>query len=106
MNERFELAEIARRAAVNERSYLEFLRRESMSAGLYVLEAGDVDAQSPHNEDELYFVLGGEASLEIDGDVQPVTAGSAAFVAAHVPHRFVDITRRLEVLVFFAPAET
>lgn len=106
MNERFELAEIASRAAASTRPYLEFLRRDSMSAGLYVLQPGDVDAQSPHSEDELYFVLGGEASLEIDGDVQPVTAGSAAFVAASVPHCFVDIRERLEVLVFFAPAET
>jgi mannose-6-phosphate isomerase-like protein (cupin superfamily) len=106
MNERFELAEIARRAAANDRPYFEFLRRDAMSAGLYVLEPGDVDAQKPHNEDELYFVLGGAASLDIDGDVQPVVAGSAAFVASHVPHRFVDIRERLEVLVFFAPAET
>jgi mannose-6-phosphate isomerase-like protein (cupin superfamily) len=106
VNERFELSDIARRAGASGPPYLEFLRRASMSAGLYVLEPGDLDAQQPHNEDELYFVLTGRASLDIDGDRQPVSAGSAAFVAAHVPHRFVDIRERLEVLVFFAPAET
>ena len=32
--------------------------------------------------------------------------GSVLFVARTVPHRFHDITERLSVLVFFAPAET
>ena len=86
--------------------YLEFLRRDSLSCGLYVLEAGADDPQEPHQEDEVYLVLGGRARLEVAGRDQPVGPGSVVFVARTVPHRFADITERLSVLVFFAPAES
>ena len=86
--------------------YLEFLRRDSMSCGLYVLEAGADDPQEPHQEDEVYLVLAGRARLDVAGRDHPVGPGSVLFVAGTVPHRFHDITERLSVLVFFAPAET
>jgi mannose-6-phosphate isomerase-like protein (cupin superfamily) len=86
--------------------YLEFLRRDSMSCGLYVLEAGAADPQEPHQEDEVYVVLGGRGRLLVGDDDRPVGPGSVAFVARTVPHRFHDVTERLSLLVFFAPAES
>jgi mannose-6-phosphate isomerase-like protein (cupin superfamily) len=97
------------RAEVQRRTgelYLEFLRRDSMSCGLYVLEAGADDPQEPHQEDEVYLVLAGRARLEVAGRDHPVGPGSVLFVARTVPHRFHGITERLSVLVFFAPAES
>ena len=86
--------------------YLEFLRRGMFSAGLYRLGAGATDNQSPHREDEIYYVVAGRAELEVEGDRSPVGPGSIAFVAAGAEHRFVDIGEDLEVLVFFAPPES
>ena len=86
--------------------YLEFLRRDSMSCGLYVLEAGATDPQEPHQEDEVYVVLSGQAWLRAGDRDDPVGPGSVHFVARTIPHRFHDITQRLSVLVFFAPAES
>jgi mannose-6-phosphate isomerase-like protein (cupin superfamily) len=97
------------RAEVQHRTgelYLEFLRRDSMSCGLYVLEAGAQDPQEPHQQDEVYVVLDGRAQLMVAGQDQPVGPGSIVFVARTVPHRFHDVSQRLSVLVFFAPAET
>jgi len=85
--------------------YHEFLREPSMSVGLYELAAGASDGQSPHTEDELYYVVAGRASLRVADEDTPVAAGSLVFVAANVEHRFHDITEDLRVLVFFAPAE-
>jgi mannose-6-phosphate isomerase-like protein (cupin superfamily) len=85
--------------------YQEFLRRPSMSAGLYELTAGAVDPQQPHNEDELYYVIAGAARFECAGVQREVGPGDAIFVEAFAPHRFVDITADLSVLVVFAPAE-
>lgn len=90
----------------SHKSYLEFLRVASMSAGVYALAAGDEDTQSPHLEDELYYVLRGKARFRAGEDDQAVKTGSLIFVAAKVQHRFYDITEDLQVLVFFAPAET
>ena len=86
--------------------YLEFLRISAMSSGLYVLKAGEQDAQSPHREDEMYYVVRGRARMLVGAEDQPVSAGSVIFVEAEKEHRFHDIEEDLEILVFFAPAET
>jgi mannose-6-phosphate isomerase-like protein (cupin superfamily) len=100
------LAELRRERAETGRLYHEFLRRPSMSAGLYELPAGSTDPQQPHDEDELYYVIDGTASFECDGVIRPAAAGDTIFVAAHAPHRFLEITKDLSVLVVFAPAES
>ena len=91
--------------AAIERSYLEFLRVPSLSMGLYVLPAGGTDPQSPHTEDEVYYVIEGRASITVGEEAREVVAGSIVYVAANVPHRFHDIEAELKVLVFFASAE-
>jgi mannose-6-phosphate isomerase-like protein (cupin superfamily) len=85
--------------------YREFLRVPDLSAGLYVLEAGATDPQSPHDEDELYYVVSGRGSITVGDETRPVRGGSLVFVAARVPHRFHDIDERLQILVAFGPAE-
>jgi mannose-6-phosphate isomerase-like protein (cupin superfamily) len=86
--------------------YQEFLRVPALSVGVYVLAAGATDPQKPHHEDEVYYVVRGRAHMRIASEEQVVKAGSVIFVAANVEHRFFDISEELEVLVFFAPAET
>ena len=86
--------------------YLEFLRVPALSCGLYVLAAGARDEQKPHNEDEVYYVLRGEAHLQAGDEDFPVSAGKIIFVPARVPHKFYGIENELELLVFFAPAES
>ncbi len=87
------------------RRYLEFLRVPSLSGGLYLLRAGDTDPQSPHGEDEIYFVVRGRARIRLGTEDQPVAAGSVIYVPARLDHRFHDIEEDLEILVIFAPAE-
>jgi quercetin dioxygenase-like cupin family protein len=87
------------------KAYLEFLRRDSMSVGVYALPAGGRDPQGPHTEDEVYVVLLGEATLSVAGAPHPVRPGSVVFVEANVEHHFEAIESDLKVLVFFAPAE-
>jgi mannose-6-phosphate isomerase-like protein (cupin superfamily) len=86
--------------------YLEFLRIPAMSAGVYVLPAGGADPQSPHEQDEIYYIFRGRARMRAGSEDQAVSQGSIIFVAAGVEHRFYDISEELAVLVFFAPAES
>jgi len=86
--------------------YQEFVRVPALSAGVYVLPAGATDPQKPHKEDELYYVVRGRAHMRVGTEQQVVKAGSVIFVAAGIEHLFFDISEDLEVLVFFAPAET
>lgn len=85
--------------------YLEFLRVPSLSAGLYELAAGSDDPQQPHTEDEVYYVVSGQAMIRVADEDQAVNAGSIIFVPAHVEHKFHTITADLSAIVFFAPAE-
>ena len=85
--------------------YHEFLSVPDLSGGLYTLEVGAVDPQSPHGEDELYVVMAGRGAITVGPDERPVGPGSVVFVGANVPHRFHDIEERLVILVAFGPTE-
>ena len=71
--------------------------------GLYVLPAGQPDPQSPHTEDEVYYVVKGRGSVRVDGEDRPVTPGSIIYVGEAVEHHFHSITEELSLLVVFAP---
>ena len=99
----FEFGEISQRQAASGLPYFQFINEGTMSLGLYVLTAGSVDEQSPHAEDEIYYVVSGRGAITVAGERRPVRAGSIVFVAKEVEHRFVDIEEDLSILVFFAP---
>jgi mannose-6-phosphate isomerase-like protein (cupin superfamily) len=101
-----DIADVERARQAAGGLYREFLRRPSMSLGLYVLEADADDPQTPHAEDEVYYVISGQATVRVDGCDGAVSPGSVVFVGAGVEHRFHSISERLELLVVFAPAES
>jgi quercetin dioxygenase-like cupin family protein len=102
----FNIADTEKRRQQSGKRYLEFLRVSALSAGVYVLPAGGTDPQSPHKEDEVYYVVRGRARMRAGSEDQAVSEGSIIFVAAGIEHRFYDIAEELMVLVFFAPAES
>lgn len=102
----FHLDDLNPQRTAKSKLYLEFLRVPAMSAGVYALPKGGTDPQKPHREDELYYVVRGRAHMQIGKERAEVRAGSVIFVEAEVEHRFYDIEEELEILVFFAPAET
>ena len=101
----FEVTTLLEEQARAGKSYLEFLRVRALSMGVYRLPAGGVDPQSPHTEDEVYYIIGGKAVIKVGEADRAVSAGSIVYVAARVPHRFHSIAEDLTALVFFAPAE-
>ena len=102
----WECGDIEGERARQGNAYQEFLRVSSMSAGIYVLAAGGTDRQSPHRQDEMYYVVRGRARMRAGSKDQSITPGSLIFVAAEAEHQFYEIEEELTVLVFFAPAET
>ena len=106
MNSFFDLPTVSAERAQAGKLYQEFLRVPALSAGIYVLPAGGSDPQKPHKEDEVYYVVRGHAMMRVGSEERVVKSGSVIFVAAQVEHRFFDISEELEVLVFFAPAES
>ncbi len=101
----FELPHIIRQQPRSGKPYFEFLRVPDLSMGVYQLLVGDTDIQSPHTEDEVYYVVEGKAKIKVADEERDVRPGSVIFVEKKVPHRFHSIEEDLIVLVFFAPAE-
>jgi len=101
----YELTRLISEREASSKLYLEFLKVPDLSMGLYVLPAGGKDPQSPHTEDEVYYVVSGRARILVTDEEQDVRAGSIVYVAKNVAHHFHSIEEDLTVLVFFAPAE-
>ena len=101
----FELTQLISQREASSKLYLEFLKVPDLSMGLYILPAGGTDPQSPHTEDEVYYVVSGKAKILVAEEERDVQAGSIVYVEKNVAHRFYSIEEELAVLVFFAPAE-
>lgn len=76
-----------------------------LEVGVYVLVAPEPDRQQPHDDDEMYVVLEGSGVLDVAGELIELNEGQAAFVPAHVEHRFSGY-EHLSVLVIFAKARS
>ncbi len=101
----FEVAQLIQQRKDSNKLYLEFLKVPDLSMGLYVLPAGGTDPQSPHTEDEVYYVVSGRGKVMVADEDRDVQSGSVIYVAKNVEHRFHSIKEELTLLVFFAPAE-
>ncbi|MFF2651631.1 cupin domain-containing protein [Streptomyces sp. NPDC058045] len=102
----FRLDDLEAERAANNGAYLQFLRERNMSVGLYALDAGATDPQQPHQQDEVYFVVSGRASVTVGDETTQVARGSVVYVPAGVMHRFHHISEDLRVLVVFSPPES
>jgi mannose-6-phosphate isomerase-like protein (cupin superfamily) len=98
----FELSALVERLERSTSPYLEFLRVPALSCGIYKLSAGAKDLQSPHDEDEVYFVISGKARISVDGEERRLGPGSILYVQATSEHSFVEIEEDVTLLVFFA----
>jgi mannose-6-phosphate isomerase-like protein (cupin superfamily) len=105
MDHFFTLDRLTREQQDAAKPYLEFLRVPPMSAGIYALPKDGQDLQSPHQEDEIYYVIRGRSRMRVGTEHREVSAGMIIFVEARKEHRFYDIEEDLLVLVIFAPAE-
>lgn len=67
-------------------------------------QPGNVDRQVPHNQEELYIVVCGEAVLEYDEGRYRCRIGDAAYVPKMAEHRFIDATDDFAVWVVYFDA--
>ncbi len=99
----FELDELVARLETSRHDFAEFFRAQKLSLTIAYWPAGAADDQTPHAEDEVYYVASGRARLRVRDEDRDVGPGSIVYVAADVDHRFHAIEEDLAVLVFWAP---
>jgi mannose-6-phosphate isomerase-like protein (cupin superfamily) len=61
----------------------------------------DRDPQTPHQQDELYFIHSGHGKLLINGELHSCNAGMVFFVPAGVEHRFENFSEDFSTWVVF-----
>lgn len=71
-----------------------------LEIGVYVLVAPEPDRQQPHDDDEVYIVLEGTGTLDVEGRRVELREGHALFVPAGAEHRFSGY-ESLSLLVIF-----
>ena len=97
----FEVASVRSRLAEAGGGYEIVHESPGLEVGVYVLVAPEPDRQQPHEDDEVYAVLEGTGTLDVEGREIELHEGEAAFVAAHAEHRFTSY-ESLSLLVVFA----
>jgi mannose-6-phosphate isomerase-like protein (cupin superfamily) len=96
----FDIEDVKQRLAAGMGGYEIVHESAGLEIGVYVLVAPEPDRQQPHEDDEVYVVLEGEGTLEIEGTPVELREGHAIFVPAGAEHRFVGY-EHLAVLVVF-----
>ena len=82
--------------------YVDFLNTKSFEAGIIRLGKDQVDTQSTHSLDEIYYVIEGEGLIRIGGKNYEVRKGIVVFVPSNAEHRFHGNKGDLIVLYVFA----
>lgn len=79
--------------------FVQALAHGSMSVELYAPIG--IDPQSPHSQDELYFVISGTGEFVKGDERMSFSPGSAFFVPAGQPHRFESFSHDFATWVVF-----
>jgi mannose-6-phosphate isomerase-like protein (cupin superfamily) len=96
----FDVEAVRARLAAGTGGYEIVHSSPGLELGVYVLVAPEPDRQQPHEDDEVYIVLEGRGTLEVEGERVDVREGHAVFVPAGAEHGFVGY-EQLAVLVIF-----
>jgi mannose-6-phosphate isomerase-like protein (cupin superfamily) len=96
----FDVEGVKERLAAGSGGYEIVHRSPGLELGVYVLVAPEPDHQQPHEDDEVYVVLEGAGTLDVEGERVELREGHAVFVPAGARHEFVGY-EQLVVLVIF-----
>ena len=96
----FDVEAAKERLAAGDGGYEIVHASPGLEIGVYVLVAPAADEQQPHADDEVYVVLEGRGTLEVEGVRTDLAEGDGIFVPAGADHRFTGY-EQLSVLVVF-----
>ncbi|MEO8289464.1 MAG: cupin domain-containing protein [Gaiellaceae bacterium] len=100
VSQTFDVRGVAERLAAGNGGYEIVHSSPGIEVGVYVLVAPEPDRQQPHEWDEIYFVLDGRGTLDVEGEPVELDEGAAVFVKAGAEHRFRGY-EGLSLLVLF-----
>jgi quercetin dioxygenase-like cupin family protein len=78
---------------------------QALSLGVAEIPPGAMLARHRHAVPEIYYVLGGAGSVEVDGQDYPATAGSAIFIPGGATHSFTNTGEITIAFVYVFPVD-
>ena len=97
----FDLSSYVEKLKKSNSYFYTFINKDTLAAGVLVLQPGEEDTQAPHDSDEVYYVISGNGFLKIKDKDYKVSKDKLFFVAKDVEHYFHGNTKELKVLYFF-----
>ena len=106
MKVQFDTNQYLKELASSNSYFHTFINKENLAAGMLRLEPGEVDTQTPHDSDEVYYIIRGDGFLKIDDKDYSVSEGMSYYVAKNIPHKFHGNKKELVVVYFFGGPDT
>lgn len=97
----FDTIEYVKNISKSDLYYHTFINRENLAVGILRLAPGQEDDQSPHESDEVYYIVRGDGFLNIAGKDYTISEAKVYFVGKNIEHKFHGNTKELVVLYFF-----
>ena len=97
----YDVTEYIEKIKKSDEYFRTFINKQSLAAGVLVLQSGEEDTQEPHESDEVYFIIKGDGFLKIKNKDYPVELNKMYFVEKKVDHFFHGNKKELVVLYFF-----
>ncbi|MEX0862458.1 cupin domain-containing protein [Nitrosopumilus sp.] len=97
----FDLSDYVDKIKKSDSYFHTFINKSSLAAGVLVLNPGEEDTQTPHESDEIYYIISGDGYLKINSKDYPVSKDKIFFVGRNVKHYFHGNKKELKVLYFF-----
>ena len=83
---------------LKSRYFIDVMDTPTMAVGIINLKKDQKDTQQPHTSDEIYYVISGRGTIEIDGIINEVNPGKIIYIPKKIHHSFHAISNELIVL--------
>ena len=84
------------------RYFIGVMNTSTMEVGIINLKKDQEDTQQPHVSDEIYYVISGSGTIEIDGIRNEVNPGKIIYIPKRIRHSFHAISNELVILYILA----
>ena len=84
------------------RYFIDVMNTSTMEVGIVNLKKDQEDSQQPHVSDEIYYVISGSGTIEIDGIRNEVNPGKIIYIPKRIRHSFHAISNELVILYILA----
>ena len=82
--------------------FIDIINTSTMEVGIINLKKEQEDTQQPHSSDEIYYVISGSGTIEMDGIKKEVNPGKIIYIPKKIRHSFHANSNELVVLYILA----